>query len=45
MSVPSLCTCAFQDTDVATYVDTTASIIYDPARGSKGNTWLANPKP
>ena len=23
-----------------TYVDTTASIIYDKTRGSKGNTWI-----
>ena len=29
-----------QGTDEATYVDTTASIIYDPAPGSKGNTWI-----
>ena len=29
-----------QDTEAATYVDTTASIIYDAAPGSKGNKWI-----
>jgi len=29
-----------QDTVAATYVDTTASIIYDAAPGSKGNKWI-----
>ena len=29
-----------QDTEAATYVDTTASIIYDAAPASKGNKWI-----
>ena len=29
-----------QDASYATYVDTTASIIYDPAPGTKGNKWI-----
>ena len=28
------------DATYATHVDTTASIIYDPAPGTKGNKWI-----
>ena len=36
----NLAATAATDTDVNTYVDNTASIIYDKTRGSKGNTYI-----